>query len=144
MFWSHTNVTTLMDGAAVYVLPSITATAFVRGEDGDIYLEYHGSRLVTYHADNTFTISHCNSFTATTKKRLCTFGPGYVVSLGGIWWHKPKLHSPYFELIRFNRNLRVEADGYLVEEELETEEFCDLNEEAIEATLDNQIAKTFL
>lgn len=144
MFWNYTNVQTLVGDSVVYVLPSIIATAFIRAQDGTFFLEYHRSRLVSYHPDNTFTLSTCGFDTKTTLARLNTFGPVKIQKRKGKLWLIPSVGLD-FDDVPFYDGIRVTAFGVEVLPEDECEmESAGQDYDATEITRDNQIGKTFL
>lgn len=133
MFWSYEHVCASLDGSDCYVFRNLVGTAFVRGQDGDFHLEYHNSKLVTYHPDNTYTLDSCGFMTRTTKMRLNEFSPIKIVQRGGLWqFDTSNGRQDFFD------GIRVDSYGEIVEDEEDEDRY------AVEATVDNQIAKTYL
>lgn len=85
MIWTYENVRRALNGDDERTFPNLAATRFVRGADGVFHLEYHGSRIVTYHPDGTYTLDTCGYKTRTTKARLRKFGPLNIRSKNGRW-----------------------------------------------------------
>jgi hypothetical protein len=137
MYWSHTEVLTMLNDEGMYAFPSLVATMFARGSDGEIHLIYQGTRLVTYHVDNTFSLMTGGHKTKTTKARLCEFGPVPVIQSAGEWFVEGQ-----DETIGFFEGIRVDAFG----DEVDPEDYEELNPDwdPREATLDNQIGKMYL
>jgi len=139
MVWNWETVAATLAGSDVYVRSGLAATAFIRIPDStDLALTYHGSRLIVYHKDGTYTLSSCGFETATTKRRLSVFGPAPVVARDGVWFLD--IGGDDTILTRFFDGIRVESDGWPVQS------FCpeDYDESATEITIDNQIAKEYL
>jgi len=140
MHWSHTNVKRMMQTSEREnaVVLGGAFTHFERGTGGNFCLCYQGSRLVTYHPDNTFTLSTNGYKTKTTKSRLNEYGPAKVFAKKGIWF----IETPDGP-VEFFDGIRVDAFG----EPVDDEDYSELNppdSSGMEATTDNQIGKMFL
>ena len=112
MIWTYENVRRALNGDDERTFPNLTATRFVRGADGVFHLEYHGSRIVTYHPDGTYTLDTCGYATKTTKARIGKFGPCDVIQKKGEWFI---LNSS--GLTPLYDGVRVDAFGDIVEDE---------------------------
>lgn len=151
MFWNHVNVGRCLNSKAVFVFKNLVKTCFVEGKNGDYYLTYHGSKIITYHPDNSFTLSSCGFRTKTTKHRLNEFGPVKVFQKNNDWFIK----TPTGSVIFFD-GIRVDSFGNIWEDQICCEDFdgiiqddelgiwTDRDEYAQEMTIDNQIEKTYL
>ena len=113
MLWTYENVRRCLNGDDEFVFHNLASTRFVRGADGVFHLEYHGSRIVTYHPDNTFTVDTCGYATKTTKARINEFSPVVVVQKRGMLY----LVNGENENIEFFDGMRVDAFGFPVEDE---------------------------
>lgn len=131
MIWTYENVRRALNGDDERTFPNLAATRFVRGADGVFHLEYHGSRIVTYHPDGTYTLDTCGYKTRTTKARLRKFGPLNIRSKNGRWI----LNSQGGDLEFFD-GIRVDYWG-----KVEVDE--DDDRYATEMTVDNQIGKMY-
>lgn len=137
MFWNHTSVLTMLnEGSGIF--HSLVSTHFTRGSDGDLHLVYHGTILVTYHQDNTFSLFAGGYRTKTTKNRLCEFGPVTVFQKDGEWFlDSPEGPESFFD------GIRVDSFG----EPIDPDDYEELNPDwgdPREMTIDNQIGKMYL
>ena len=55
------------------------------GKPGDYVVRYHGTDVVTIHADGTFTLNSGGWYTYTTKDRISRFSPARIWSERGVW-----------------------------------------------------------
>jgi hypothetical protein len=137
MFWSHTEALTMLNEHGIHPFTSMVATHLAAGDDGEIHLVFHGTRVVTYHPDNTFSLMSGGQKTKTTKARLCEFGPGDVVQRAGEWF----VVSEDGESVGFFEGIRVDSSGEVVD----PDDYDELNPswDPREETLDNQIGKMY-
>ena len=137
MFWNHTHAARMLEDSDVYVFGDKVATCLVRGENGDIHLQYHQTRVVTFHDDNTFTLNSGGYLTSTTKRRINEYGPCHVYQRKGEWF----IRTGKEEDLEFYDGIRVDSFGDPVEESI----FPNIRDKyATEITVDNQIRKTHL
>ena len=129
MFWSYDNVRVALGSENVFDIRNKVATAFVRGENGDIHLRYHCTNVITFHPDNTFTLSSGGFRTRTTLARLREFGPLNISQENGKW-----ILSSQEGEFEFFDGIKVDPWGLVP----------DIDEDGFELTLDNQIRKTYL
>lgn len=139
MFWNHTEVLRLLNGKDTHTITHQRGTVFVRGDNEDLILTYHGSKLVTYHQNNSFTLSGCGFRTKTTKARLTEYGPAKIYAGNGTWMIDSD-EGPR----TFHDGMRTDPYGNPVD----PEDWAELNPpddlDPREETRDNQIFKTFL
>ena len=138
MFMSYEDAAAKLNNRGLHSFASIIATHLTKGDNGEIHLVYHGTILVTYHMDNTFSLFSGGFKTKTTKARLCQFAPGSVVQSAGEWF----VFSRDGESVGFFEGIRIDALG----EEVNPQDYEELNPgwDLHEATIDNQIRKMFL
>ena len=135
MTWNYTRAMMMLwigDGDT-YVFPNLAQTCFVKGQDGDIHLNYRGANVVTFHPDGTFTLNSGDK-TETTLSRLRKFGPLDIFSKNERW-----ILSSQEGEFEFFDGIRVDYWGKV---EAETED--DDDRYATEMTVDNQIGKMYL
>ena len=89
-----------------------TTYAERRGES-DIAIRLHATDVVTFHADDTLTLSTGGWYTMTTKSRINDYLPGgvRVESNRGRWFLR------YFngrDMVPFNDGMRIDSDGRVV------------------------------
>ncbi len=115
MIWTYENVRRALNGDDERTFPNLAATRFTRGEDGVFHLEYHGSRIVTYHPDGTYTLDTCGYATKTTKDRINEFSPAVIFHKKGTLYlageHDGKDNIEFFD------GMRVDDFGFPAEDE---------------------------
>lgn len=111
-------------------VPSIRATAVhiaPREENTgmhDIAVSYHGTKVVTAHADGTFTLNSGGYRTPTTKDRINEYSPARVWQERGVWYLAGRNQDGSLDWskagrVKFFDGIRVDASGVPVSHQTE-------------------------
>lgn len=116
MKWNYVDVNLFLADKSSKLLPNLAATELVRGKNGEVSLHLYGHKLIVYHPDNTFNLSHGGFKTRLTQNRLCEFGPAEIVLENGEWFLQIKSFGLPFKF-PFKDGMRVNSHGYPVTED---------------------------
>ena len=83
---TYAEAAAFLGGREYRTIPSLRSTAVERLTATTIGIRYHGTYVVTYHADGTCTLRTNGYRTVTTKSRINDFSPARVYQRDFNWY----------------------------------------------------------